>query len=218
MTVYVYGITDAPPPPVDDLAGVEGTGVRTLVQGELAAAFASLPGPEPPAATPDALMAHERVVEALMRQRAVLPTRFGTTLPGEDDLATVLERRSASLRDLLALVRGCVEVSVRVRWETAVDPPAAADTDGRRYLESRARELREVERAVDAVHHPLARHARASTRSTPTEGGVLSASYLVAADDVRSFAEQVRRLQDADASLDLSCTGPWPPYSFVEPS
>jgi hypothetical protein len=43
----------------------------------------------------------------------------------------------------------------------------------------------------------------------------LAAAYLVPAEDVRAFADEARRLQDADPELDLSLTGPWPPYSFV---
>lgn len=222
MTVYVYGITDAPPPAVEGVAGIDGLGVSTLARGDVAAAFAALGGAEAPAATPDALMAHERVVETLMRSSAVLPTRFGTTLADADALATVLERQAGSFRELLGRVRGCVEVGVRVRW--AVDSSmeglaeARAEVSGREYLDARREELDEAERAVKIVHRPLARLARASSWSTPAAGGLLLGAYLVAADDVRGFAAEVQLAQEADASFDISCTGPWPPYSFVEPS
>jgi hypothetical protein len=159
-------------------------------------------------------MAHERVVETLMRQRAVLPTRFGTTLPDEDALANVLRRRARSFREGLDRVRGCVEIGVRVRWEAAGEPAA----EGSDYLAGRRGELREARRAVAVVHRPLARLARASSWSTPAAGGLLAAAYLVPADDVRRFAAEAQGVQDADPALDVSCTGPWPPYSFVEAS
>jgi hypothetical protein len=214
VTVYVYGITDTPPPTVADVAGIDGATLSTLAEGDVAAAFASLGEAEAPEPTPDALMAHERVVETLMRQRAVLPTRFGTTLPDEDALANVLRRRAGSFREGLDRVRGCVEIGVRVRWEAAADPAAG----GSDYLAGRRGELREAKRAVAVVHRPLARLARASSWSTPAAGGLLAAAYLVPADDVRRFAAEAQGVQDADPALDVSCTGPWPPYSFVEDS
>ena len=47
-------------------------------------------------------------------------------------------------------------------------------------------------------------------------GEVVCASYLVPTDGVERFAEQVRTVADRHPELWLSCTGPWPPYSFVE--
>jgi hypothetical protein len=222
VTVYVYGITDAPPPAVEGVTGIEGAGVSTLARGDVAAAFAALPGDGPPSPTPDALMEHERVVEALMRSCAVLPTRFGTTLADADALGTVLERQADSFRERLERVRGCVEVGVRVRWAVESPVAGAAESDpvarGREYLDARRGDLREADRATMVVHGVLTRLARASTWSTPAVGGLLLGAYLVAADDVPRFADEVRRLQDADASFDVSCTGPWPPYSFAESS
>ncbi|MEA2125464.1 MAG: Gas vesicle synthesis protein GvpL/GvpF, partial [Solirubrobacteraceae bacterium] len=62
-------------------------------------------------------------------------------------------------------------------------------------------------------HRPLAELARAScTRSEP---GLLAAAYLVPAADVRPFTDRVATIRDAHPELDFSCTGPWPPYSFV---
>jgi hypothetical protein len=215
MTVYVYAIAEAPPPVVSDLVGIDGGEIRTLARGDLAAAFTALPGPEALAASTEAFLAHERVVEALMRQTTVLPTRFGTTLPGERELASVLDREALSFRELLARVRGCVELSLRVRWEAEAERSRGGE--GSRYLDERRRERDEAERAAAAVHLPLARLARSST--SPTTGdGLLAAAYLVPSEYVRPFAEQVRALQDVNPALDLSCTGPWPPYSFVEMS
>jgi hypothetical protein len=38
-------------------------------------------------------------------------------------------------------------------------------------------------------------------------------AYLVAAEDVEAFVAHVAALRSE--ALDVSCTGPWPPYSFV---
>jgi hypothetical protein len=57
-------------------------------------------------------------------------------------------------------------------------------------------------------------HAR--TEEGRSQGEVVCASYLVPSDGVERFAEQVRVVADRHPELWLSCTGPWPPYSFVE--
>jgi len=176
VTVYVYAIVEGSGADVED--------VRMLAHDGIAAAYK--PVDEPPPATADEMLAHERVVEELMRGRALLPVRFGTTLPDEAALADLLERDGDTFRRLLGRVRGCVELSVRVRGEP--------------------------DRAAQLVR-PLAGLARDSVLAPRDDS--LAGAYLVPAEDVGAFAEEVRRLQDADSELDLSLTGPWPPYSFV---
>jgi hypothetical protein len=45
---------------------------------------------------------------------------------------------------------------------------------------------------------------------------VLRAAYLIDRDAQRTFADRVADLQAANPELRLLCTGPWPPYSFVD--
>jgi hypothetical protein len=176
VTVYVYAIVEG--------SGADVDGVRMLARDGIAAAYKSVAEPPPP--TAEEMLVHERVVEDLMRGRALLPARFGTTLPDEAALADLLERDGDTFRRLLGRVRGCVELSVRVRGEP--------------------------ERAT-ALVRPLATLARDNVLAPGDDS--LAAAYLVPAEDVRAFADEIRRLQDADPELDLSLTGPWPPYSFV---
>jgi Gas vesicle synthesis protein GvpL/GvpF len=41
------------------------------------------------------------------------------------------------------------------------------------------------------------------------------ASYLLPSDRVGVFTAEVEQLQQRHPQLSLTCTGPWPPYSFV---
>jgi hypothetical protein len=104
----------------------------------------------------------------------------------------------------------------------------ASDAELERVLDARAEEFRELLRTVDgcvelsvrvnaedpkpieAVDRELGGLARASRRS-----GATAAAYLVPAEEVTAFAARVRQLGSEQEALDLSCTGPWPPYSFV---
>jgi hypothetical protein len=64
----------------------------------------------------------------------------------------------------------------------------------------------------------LAVLARAHVRRPPRPPAeALRAAYLVERGAVRGFTRLVARLDERHPELRLLCTGPWPPYSFVQP-
>jgi Gas vesicle synthesis protein GvpL/GvpF len=188
-----------------------------LRQGDLLAVFSrhSSSVGEP---APDALWTHERVVERLMADRAVLPMRFGSTLPDEAALARLLDERQASLRALLARIGDRVELGVRVVRELPAPEPAAvgAAPNGREWLLRKARDGRHADRAAAQLHTPLAALS-ADARQQPPRGPaeVLRTAYLVERRVVPRFRATVERLQRAHPDVAILCTGPWPAYSFV---
>ncbi len=206
--IYLYAITDRPG------AGLPDPSLREVAAHGVAAVFTEADLPVDP--TPDALWAHEDVVERLMRERAVLPMRFGTRLADIDSLRALLEERAPSFCRTLDGVRGRVELSVRVAGGAADEGPGAA-ASGTDYMRARLEARRTAESVARAVHEPLAQLAERSTADPrPRAGGVLAGSYLVPGGQVDRFTEQVRALQDEHPALAVTCTGPWPPYSFVE--
>src|SRR5439155_6420148 len=109
--------------------------------------------PEP---TREALLTHERVVEAVMARGAVLPFRFGTELDDERRLAARLAERHDELVRALDRVRGRVELGVRVLAER---PPAVGegpDRSGRAYVLGLVDAHRRAGRAAHELHEPLA--------------------------------------------------------------
>jgi Gas vesicle synthesis protein GvpL/GvpF len=221
--IWVYAICERPempPPRRRGLAQAPLDGVRA---GELLAVISRHVHPPGDPAL-DALWVHERVVERIMADRAVLPMRFGTKLPDEATLRQVLAAREQELLATLARVRGRVEVGVRAMQalgaEAADDPPpqppAPIATSGREYLEAKLRNGRQVEREAAALHEPLARLAvevRRQSARAPEE--LLRASYLIENGVLARFRATVERLQRAHPGIAILCTGPWPPYSFV---
>jgi len=180
---YVYAV-------IENGAGEPAPPLYAVRRGRVAAVVADRGVPE---ATPDALIAHEEVVEALMDPGPVLPMRFGSTTA---DVAGLLAEREDELAGALERVRGAVELGVREAGGCA--PPPATGTD---YLMGRTRLAR--------MHEALAPHARAAVRArrSPHVG-----AYLVHRDAVDAFRARVAGLDAA-----LVCTGPWPPYSFPTP-
>jgi hypothetical protein len=185
--------------------------------GVLAAVTRHEHAPREPA--PDALWTHERVVERLMAERAVLPMRFGSTFPDDAALRTALSGRLDRLVAALDRVRGRVELGVRVIATgdgdvTAPDPPPAS---GRDYVLAKLARGRRSARLADTVHKPLAALAVAARRQRTREPGeVLRAAYLVDNRELGAFRAAVDRLARERPDLALLCTGPWPPYAFVE--
>jgi hypothetical protein len=205
--IELYAITEHPGPPLPDIAPL-----RAVPHGRLAAVCGPVQAEE---VTTDALWRHEEVVEALLEDRALLPVRFGTRLADEEEAARAIAEREEAFEAALERVRGAVELSLRVH---ASDRPSSpCDESGREYIIATARLEGAREAVLQTVHETLVPLAReAVTRAPGGDGELMRAAYLVDNAGVEGFAERVRRIQDDRPDLQLLCTGPWPPYSFVE--
>jgi hypothetical protein len=236
--LYVYAITDSAGPVVAGENGLDERPLETCALETIAAVFTRHASDASIPPTPENAWRHERVVEWLMRDRAVLPMRFGTTFFDETKLRAALRPHERELTTGLRRLSGCVELGVRVLWEPAPSgPPApappplpgepasagAAPQSGRAYMmarlgeEKRRRdELERAERLVDEIHAPLAALAVDTTRRVlTTPQTLLVAAYLVRRDQTESFRRRVEEVGAAHPALRMVCTGPWPPYHFV---
>jgi Gas vesicle synthesis protein GvpL/GvpF len=115
-------------------------------------------------------------------------------------------------------VRGAVELSVRAiaAGKRPGGLPAPSVSSGAEYLRLRARAEANHDRAARALHEPLSGLARASLEARPRPPELFRAAYLVEREAIEPFAAEVAQLQEANAGFSILCTGPWPPYSFVE--
>ena len=211
--IALYAITRHPTPPV-----TTGRGIRVVASGDLAVVCGPVITSD---VTADALWQHERIVESLMDDRDVLPVRYGTCLPDDAAAAEAIDKNHASYAALLETVRGAAELAVRV-FASADSPPAplpsAGSMTGTDYLRARARAVDEESDASTRVHEPLAAIARAATVAGANRAGeLLRAAYLVDRNATESFSARVGDIQTSNPQLRITCTGPWPPYSFARP-
>lgn len=209
--IELYAITEHPGPPLPEIAPLAEVPTRGL---------AVICGPaddgEP---TPERMWRHEEVLEALMADRDVLPVRYGTRAPDPDAAARAVAARYEELRSALAFIRGAVELAVRAIDVEQRSAPAQAQParSGTEYLRAGARKTGAETHAARAIHEPLLASSRAGELKQPRVAGeVLRASYLVEAEGVQAFVALLERLERANPTLRISCTGPWPPYSFAE--
>ena len=163
----------------------------------------------------ETILAHARVVEELVSLSfALLPARFGLAFEDFPELDDALRERGSDLQRSLELVRGNVELGLRVVGDE-VERATEAST-GRSYMEARHAQVMSAERLAGDVHACLAERATAAVRNDRPSGGlVLSSAYLVEPEAVPSFQEAVGDLQSKHAALTFALTGPWPPYSFA---
>lgn len=231
--IWVYVICERPevPLPVSTL-GLAGAPLEGLREGQLLAAL-SRHAELGEISTLEALSAHERVVEQLMDERTVLPMRFGSQLAGDAALRSALASHHDELIAALDRVRGKVELAVRVIRADSVpggDVPACArpgiaasasaaegHPSGREYVRAKLERRERDEVAGTALHGPLATLAVAARRHLGLlPGELLHAAYLVERPTVGEFRDAARRLQRERRDVAVLCTGPWPPYSFVD--
>lgn len=209
--IQLYAITDHPGPPLPDLASLE-----LVPHGDLAAVCAPAPEGE---ITTEMLWEHERVVERLMDDRDLLPVRYGTRVPDAEAAAQALQANHDELVESLEFVRGAVEVSVRVLGDgqpSAMPEAPATPATGVAYMQAKAEKLAAEDDVRQAIHEPLAALARAeSIRPAGLPGELMHAAYLVSQDQLPSLTATVEELQRAHPGWQITCTGPWPAYSFV---
>jgi hypothetical protein len=214
--LYVYAITDSLPPPSS--RGLRGSSLRAVGEKSPFAIVSEHPDLPIEAAEED-MWAHERVVEELMEGDALLPMRLGSTVADEEELLAILRERSEEFRAALERVSGAVELAVRAQLQpprTRPAPVAVAAEErgaGTAYLLERFEGERGAADAVARIHEPLAELARRSTRRA-RGSGALNAAYLVDRDRVDAFRERVDELAEELEDATITCTGPWPPYSF----
>ncbi len=220
--IYVYAVTEGvPSPAARDGVGLADQELRVVAAPGLAAVVSDHPGGlTSPSETE--LWAHERAVERLMADGAVLPMRFGSLLPDEDAVRALLNTRRAELTTGLARVAGAIELGVRAVWRSDGGEPEQAPEDrtsGSGYLQALVGQRRRARALAERIDTPLARLARDSRhRLLLTANLPLSGAYLVDRERLDAFRTEVVALDEQISQAEIMCTGPWPPYSFAAAS
>lgn len=245
MGTYVYcvGAADSfgPSRPALGCHGVGGPDVevRTVEYDDLAAVVSDAPvnGYD---ISRDNLMAHQRVVEASMRDAEVLPVAFGTVARNDQDVREKLLRREHDeLKEYLAYVEGRAELTLKVLWnrDRLFEEIVAERDDIRALRDAVARrppdsayyeriqlgeltnaaigEKRDLEaEAILAELRPLA--VDMELNRLLADMMILNASFLVQAEQIQEFDVRVQQLGEIHADrLLFQYVGPLPPYSFV---
>jgi len=214
--LYVYAIADSTP--VWEGTGLQGARLEAVREGDLIAVVTEHED-LPPQPGEEDLWTHEGVVEQLMDASTILPLRFGSTVRDRNGLKEVLGQRRHEFTGLIGRLHGAVELGVRARLETserpAVSAASPASGPGGAYLLELAERERGAAEILTQIHGPLTRLARRSRRMPGgLRQGTFKAAYLVDRARIEPFRAQVAELAAEVDGVRITCTGPWPPYSF----
>jgi hypothetical protein len=192
---------------------LEGHRLRTVTVAGVDAVVE--PGVERLRPTEGVLQEQHEIVVALARMTdAILPARFGSFVTAPV-LRRTLRTHQPEIAASLALVRGRRQMTVRVFGAT-IPEPATAQTapTGTAYLN--ARRARTVEPPEVRLIRDAVRSWAAAERVEIGPGGLRATVFhLVPARMVPRYRRAVLNLPSSIAPLQLSVSGPWPPFAFA---
>jgi hypothetical protein len=182
---------------------------------------------------------HERIVEYTARNSTTVPMKLFTLFADDERAAANARKLSARIARVAERIDGCEEWGVRVhlderRVRAAARKRAAAQTAraavGTSFLRAKKAQQTGVYEAVgvargeaDSAFAELAGRARESIERPPVSREIaarvlLDAVFLVPSKRARAFQSAVKRVQTSlsKGGCDLTLSGPWPPYHFVD--
>jgi hypothetical protein len=162
---------------------------------------------------------------------------FGTVFRTEDDIRAFLRGACDALYEVLQKMEGKIEFGLKVNWDKDAIIRELENEEIRRLKDdisasrgtstyfSRMQLGRVVESALQAkadsyvteIYQGL-RSAAVASRSNKPIGDrmIMNAAFLVDRGKTRAFDEQISEIaRKYENKLSFLCTGPWPPYNFV---
>jgi len=237
---YVYGIIQSREPVSFGRMGIGGTGemVYIVTHGDIAAVVSRTPvfifDP-----TRENALAHEHVIETVMKAHTIIPMSFGTVFRTDDDIREVLRSIYPSVKDVLKQMAGKVEFGLKVTWDRdhIVEELQREDDEihrfhqeiTRKHLQStyfaRMQLGRMIDKALEArsaeyvreIYESLRAICVASRDNKPIgDKMIMNAAFLLERDREAEFDAAVNRVAKKFGDrLNFKYTGPWPPYNFV---
>ncbi len=237
---YVYGVITSRDTQAFGKIGIGGAGepVYTVHHGDIAAVVSKTPvfifDP-----TRENALAHEHVIETVMKGQTIIPMSFGTVFRTDDDIREVLKSIYPSLKDVLHQMADKLEFGLKVNWDrdAVVEELQRDDEDirkfhqeiTRKHLQSTYFARMQLGRMVDKaladraaiyvreIYTALRSVCVASRDNKPIgEKMILNAAFLIHRDKERDFDAAVNKIAEKFGDrLNFKYTGPWPPYNFV---
>ena len=237
---YVYGIVQAKEHMNFGKIGIGGAAepVYTVNYQDIAAVVSKTPVAifDP---TRENALAHEHVIETVMKNYTIIPMSFGTVFRTDDDIREVLKGIYASLKDVLKQMSGKLEFGLKVNWDRdqIIEELKQHDEEIRRFHHEIIRKQLQstyfarmqlgrmidkalAERATEYVReiYEALRDVCVASRDNQPIGDkmIMNAAFLVDRARESEFDTVVNKIaKKYGRRLKFKYTGPWPPYNFV---
>lgn len=194
--LYVYGIIPLKDKIKFGFAGQREKPLMTVPHLNVAAVVSSYPVLKPLVNETEA-MRHAEIVKKIAEKATLIPMAFGNVFEDEAMLKTVLEKAYNPIRACLELIKGKIELGVKV-----VKPSTGMSTDYNALSTEILTNLNKV-------------CVKSSKGENFSERLLLNYSFLVEKARFPAFSSAVAKLEKRHSKLKFIYTGPWPPYSFV---
>jgi hypothetical protein len=238
---YLYGIIEAPAPATFDVPAIGGRGdvVHTIALGRLAAVVSNSPRIDYDNSRRN-MLAHTKVLEAVMARHTLLPVCFGTVgSDAEVIIEKILRERRDELAGLLGQMHGRMELGLKASWreeiifeEVLAENPAIRKLRdalvGRSPDQSHYERIQLGERVGQALQRKrqdneerILERVRPfvhKTRLNKIIGDrmVINAAFLVDAAVESRLDASIRAMDEEwGGRLTFKYVGPVPPYNFV---
>jgi hypothetical protein len=238
--LYVYGVIESRAGVSFGKSSIGGASedVSTVHYGDIAAVVSRTPvfifDP-----TRDNALAHEHVIETVMKNYTIVPMAFGTVFRTSEDIKEVLKSIYPSLKDVLRQMTGKLEFGLKVTWDRdRIIEELKREHDDihrfhqeltRKHLQSTYFARMQLGRMIDKALAELAanyvrdiydglRGVCVASRDNKPIGDkmIMNAAFLIQKEREAEFDAAVNRIaQKFGDRLNFKYTGPWPPYNFV---
>ena len=219
--------------------GKRGDIVSTIGFNDISAVISSSPVTQY-VIDPENLMAHEKVIETVMKDYTVLPIRFCTIANGAEEVRTFLRRRYGEFKGMLRDLDNKVEMGLKARWtdmkrifdEIAQEDPGvkeekkkaedrAADPAGEKKIALGKAVKAALEKKKETQGEKIVNAFKRlvlDTRKNDLVGDnmFLNAVFLIDRTREKQFDFLVEDLADSyKDKADFKVVGPAPPFNFV---
>jgi len=184
-------------------------------------------------------LAHEHVIETVMKNYTIIPMSFGTVFRTDNDIREVLKSIYSSLKDVLHQMSGKLEFGLKVNWDRdrIIEDIKQEDEEIRKFhqeiirkhLQSTYLARMQLGRMIDKalaersigyvreIYEALRGVCVASRDNQPIgDKMIMNAAFLVERDREPEFDDAVNGIaKKYGQRLKFKYTGPWPPYNFV---
>lgn len=237
---YLYGIIGTSEERNFGPIGIGGREVETIACRDLSAVVSNAPMGRY-VLSKENLLAHERVLEQVMKDQTLLPVRFCTVAANAEEIRQLLDQRNRELKHLLRDMDGKVELGVKAFWKdmdrvfqeildenegikrlkTEIAERPARQTHAQRIAVGEmvqaalvAKKGREGEEMLLSGLKRLSVEHRLNR--TIGDNMLLNAAFLVDRNREKEFDDLVERLDlRYRERIKFAYVGPVPPYNFV---
>jgi hypothetical protein len=210
---YLYAIVDRMP--AAWRAPTSGLGNASVVprRVEDVVVLGSLLETVPPP-TPRMLTIHHEIVSTVIEAAALLPLRYGATVPAAALADWVAGHRTA-VSAALDAVRNCLEMRVKLLRLDTVKSVGCRDRRGADGAPAGSPADPDLKALADRLVERAAL-SRWRYRAAGTDGNVApSVAFLVPRGEMTGFLARIAPVASHATGIAVVPTGPWPPYSFV---